>query len=88
MGKWACFAGFLKSDLSLEAHRHLHRLRPEKKDLASEQALVLGKKIARKGKGSGERACRQTFEATIPPSCNYLAEHLSVRSLSVNQFRA
>ena len=41
----------------------------------------------REGKG-GERACRQTFEAAIPPSCNYLAEHLSVRSLSVNQFRA
>ena len=34
------------------------------------------------------RACRQTFEAAIPPSCSYLAEHLSVRSLSVNQFRA
>ena len=41
----------------------------------------------REGK-RGERACRQTFEAAIPPSCNYLAEHLSVRSLSVNQFRA
>ena len=25
--------GFLESDLSLEAHRHLHRLKPEKKDL-------------------------------------------------------
>ena len=49
---------------------------------------VWRKKIARKGKGRGERACRQTFEAAIPPSCNYLAEHLSVRSLSVNQFRA
>ena len=36
----------------------------------------------------GERAFRQTFEAAIPPSCNYLAEHLSVRSLPVNQFRA
>ena len=36
----------------------------------------------------GERACRQTNEAAIPLSCNYLAEHLSVRSLSVNQFRA
>ena len=35
----------------------------------------------------GERACRQTFEAAIPPSCNYPADHLSVRSLSVNQFR-
>ena len=58
------------------------------KALACEQALFLGKKIARKGKGRGERACRQTFEAAIPPSCNYLAEHLSVRSLSVNQFRA
>ena len=41
----------------------------------------------REGKG-GERACRQTFDAAIPPSCNYLAEHLSVRSLPVNQFRA
>ena len=47
-----------------------------------------GEKIARKGKGRGERACRHTFEATIPPSCNYLAEHLSAGSLSVNQFRA
>ena len=56
--------------------------------LACEQALCLGKKIARKGKGRGERACRHTFEAAIPPSCNYLAEHLSTRSLSVNQFRA
>ena len=26
-----CLAGFLESDLSLEAHRHLHRLKPEKK---------------------------------------------------------
>ena len=50
--------------------------------------LFGGKKIARKVKGRGERACRHTFEAAIPPSCNYLAEHLSVRSLSVNQFRA
>ena len=56
--------------------------------LACDQALCLGKKIARKGKGRGERACRQTFEAAIPPSCNYLAEHLSVTSLSVDQFRA
>ena len=56
--------------------------------LAREQALCLGKNSEeREGKG-GERACRQTFEAAIPPSCNYLAEHLSVRSLSVNQFRA
>ena len=51
-------------------------------------ALCLGKKIARKGKGKGGRACRQTFEAAIPPSCNYPADHLSVRLLSVNQFRA
>ena len=56
--------------------------------LACEQTLCLRKKIARKGKGRGERACRQTFEAAIPPSCNYLAEHLSVRSLSVNPFRS
>ena len=41
-------------------------------------------KIARKGKGNGggggggrgERACRQTFEAAIPLSCNYPADHL------------
>ena len=39
-------------------------------------------------RNGGERACRQTFEAAIPPSCNYPADHLSVRSLSVNQFRA
>ena len=59
--------------------------------VACEQALCLGKKIARKEKGKGgggERACRKTFEATLPPSCNYLAEHLSVKSLSVNQFHA
>ena len=57
--------------------------------VACEQALCLEKKIAWKGKGKvGERACRQTFEAAIPPSCNYPADHLSVRSLSVNQFRA
>ena len=49
---------------------------------------VWGKKSEeREGKG-GERACRQTFEAAIPPSFDYLAEHLSVRSFSVNQFRA
>ena len=42
----------------------------------------------RGGGGGGERACRQTFEAAIPPSCNYPADHMSVRSLSVNQFRA
>ena len=38
--------------------------------VACEQALCLGK-IARKGKGKGGgggvRACRQTFEAVIPP---------------------
>ena len=34
----------------------------------------------------GETACRQTFEAAIPPSCNYPADHLSVRSLPVNRF--
>ena len=38
------------------------------------------------GKGRWERAYRQIFEAAILPSCNYLAEYLSVRSLSVNQF--
>ena len=57
--------------------------------LAREQALCLGKNSEEsKGKGGGERACRQTFEAAIPPSCNYPVDHLSVRSLSVNQFRA
>ena len=58
------------------------------KDLACEQALCLGKKNSKEREGKGERACRHTFEAAIPPSCNYLAEHLSARSLSVNQFRA
>ena len=59
-------------------------------DIACEQALCLRKKIARKGKGKGggKRARRQTFEAAIPPSCNYPAHNLSVRSLSLNQFRA
>ena len=58
-------------------------------DLACEQALCLGNKIVRKGKGGGgERACRQTFQAAITPSCNYPSDHLSVRSLSGNQFRA
>ena len=28
-----CLAGFLESDLLMEAHRHLHSLKPEKKDL-------------------------------------------------------
>ena len=53
------------------------------------RTLCLGKinSEERVGKG-GERAWRQTFEAAIPPSCNYPADHLSVRSLSVNQFRA
>ena len=58
---------------------------------------LFGEKIARNGKGKGgwgggggggERACRQTFEAAIPPSCNYGANRLSVTSLSVNQCRA
>ena len=55
----------------------------------------LGKKEREKGRerlggggGRRERACRQKIEAVIPPSCNYPADHLSVRSLSVNQFRA
>ena len=30
-----CLAGFLESDLSLEEHRRLHRLKPEKKRLES-----------------------------------------------------
>ena len=53
--------------------------------LACEQALCLGKNSEeREGKG-GERACRQTFEAAIPPSCNYPADHLSVdRYRSIN----
>ena len=42
----------------------------------------------REGKGGGGRAFRQTVEAAIPPSCNYPAEHLSLGSLTVNQFRA
>ena len=29
------------------------------------------------------KACRQTFEAAIPPSCLVIADHLSGRSLSV-----
>ena len=54
--------------------------------VACEQALCLGKnREEREGKGE-ERACRQTLEAAIPPSCNHPADHLSVRSLSVNQF--
>ena len=28
------------------------------------------------------RACRQTFEAAIPPSCLVIADHVSARSLS------
>ena len=39
-------------------------------------------------KSRGERrkrvkACRQTFEAVVPPSCLVIAAHLSARSLSV-----
>ena len=33
----------------------------------------------------GERACRQTFEAAIPPSCNYLAEARSVSKIVICQ---
>ena len=52
------------------------------------RSLCLGKNSEeREGKvGGRERACSQTFEAAISPSCNYPADHLSVRSLSVNQF--
>ena len=58
--------------------------------LACEQALCLGKNSEeREGKGEGgESLCRQLFDVGIPPSCSYSADHLSVRSLSVNQFRA
>ena len=57
--------------------------------VACEQALCLGKKNSEEREGKkGEKACRQTFEAAIKPSCHYPTEHLSVRSLSVNQFRA
>ena len=54
----------------------------------SPRSLCLGKNSEeREGKvGGRERACSQTFEAAISPSCNYPADHLSVRSLSVNQF--
>ena len=59
--------------------------------LACEQALCLSvwekKYEEREGKG-GERTCRQTFEAAIPPSCNYSTDNPSVKSLFVNQFRA
>ena len=48
----------------------------EGEQTACEQALCLGKNSKeREGKG-GERACRQTFEAAIPSSCNYPADHL------------
>ena len=50
---------------------------------------LLGEKNSEEREGKGkERACGQTFGAAIPHSCNYPADHLSVRSLSVNQFRA
>ena len=70
-----------------------HNEKVFKASVACEQALCLGKNSEEregKGGGGGERACRQTFEAAIniPPSCNYPADHLSVRSLSVSQFRA
>ena len=47
---------------------------------------VFWKRICSPGKGRerGERACRQTFETAIPPSCNYPTDHLSARSLSVS----
>ena len=53
-------------------------------EIACEQALCqcLGKNSEeREGKG-GERACRETFEAAIPLSCNYPAGHLSGQSIS------
>ena len=58
----------------------------EESDLeVCEQALCLGKKQRGKGKETGEggggagRTCRQPFEAAILPSCNYSADHLSLR---------
>ena len=48
---------------------------------------VWGKNGEERERKGGKRACRQTFEVTILPSCNYPADHLSVRSLSVTQFR-
>ena len=54
--------------------------------IACEQALCLEKQNSEEREGKGwERACRQTFEAAIQPPCNYPVDHLSVRSLSVNQ---
>ena len=54
-----------------------------KRYIACEQALCLGKKERGKGRERGGKK-----PPAIPPSCNYPADHLSVRSLSVNQFRA
>ena len=46
----------------------------------------MGEKKARKGKGKGggggERACRQTFEAAIPPSCRTVSKIVSCQSIS------
>ena len=36
--------------------------------------------------GGGEEPVDKHFEVAIPPSCNYPANRLSVRSLPVNQF--
>ena len=45
---------------------------------------VLGWGEKSRGKGrKWVRACRQTFEAAIPPSCLVIANHLSGRLLSV-----
>ena len=40
-----------------------------RRGLACEQALCLGKNSKEREGEAGERACRQTFEAAIPPSC-------------------
>ena len=59
--------------------------------VACEQALCLGKKTARKGKGKGEggegggQPVDKHPEATFPPSCNYPADHLSVGKIVICQ---
>ena len=48
-------------------------------------SLLFGERV-KKSQGEGMervRACRQTFEAAIPPSCLVIADHVSARSLSV-----
>ena len=49
---------------------------------------VWGKNSEEREGKRGTEPVDKHFEAAIPPSCNYPGDHLSVKSLFVNQFGA